>query len=109
MVTFRTHRIPTPDARPYICTEGADGNLWFCESGAAKIGRLNLVDDSFTEFDLPTKGATPIGIIGGADGALWFAEKTANRIGRITLTGEVTEFVLPTPGKSSSSTNTPAR
>ena len=41
-VRFRAHKIPTADSRPYICVEGPDGNLWFCESGASRIGRLNV-------------------------------------------------------------------
>ena len=35
---IREHRIPTPDSKPYIAVEGPDGNLWFCENGASKIG-----------------------------------------------------------------------
>ena len=85
MPTFRAHQIPTPDARPYICVEGPDGNLWFCESGASKIGRLNLDDDSFTEFALPNPNAMPIGIIHGGARALWFADTAANQIVRMTL------------------------
>ena len=95
--TIREHRIPTAGSKPYIAVEGRDGCLWFCESGASKIGRLDPNAYTFKEFDLPTPNATPIGIIVGADGNLWFAEKTGNKIGRITPQGEVTEFPLPTP------------
>jgi hypothetical protein len=35
---FRQHKIPTPKSEPYICTPGPDRRLWFCESGASKIG-----------------------------------------------------------------------
>ena len=38
--TIREHRIPTAGSKPYIAVEGRDGCLWFCESGASKIGRL---------------------------------------------------------------------
>ena len=51
--TIREHRIPTPDSRPYIVTAGPDGAIWFCESGADKIGRLSTTDYRFTEFPLP--------------------------------------------------------
>ncbi|HTZ01159.1 MAG TPA: hypothetical protein VMC05_02415, partial [Xanthobacteraceae bacterium] len=64
-VTIREHKIPTPDAKPYIAAEGPDGALWFCESGAAKIGRFDPDIGTFTEFALPTANATPIGIIAG--------------------------------------------
>ena len=96
MVTIREHRIPTTDSKPYIAVQGPDGKLWFCESGASKIGRLDPDTGAFTEFALPTRNSTPIGITAGADGNLWFAEKTANKIGRLTPRGEITEFALPT-------------
>src|SRR5262249_33723858 len=94
---IREHRIPTQGSKPYIAVEGPDRCLWFCESGASKIGRLDPKSGAFTEFALPTPNATPIGIVAGPDGALWFAEKTGNQIGRITLRGEIAEFPLPTP------------
>ena len=37
-VRIREHKIPSAASAPYICVEGPDGNLWFCESGADKIG-----------------------------------------------------------------------
>ena len=38
---IREHRIPTAGSKPYIAVEGRDRCLWFCESGASKIGRLD--------------------------------------------------------------------
>ncbi|HYA06996.1 MAG TPA: hypothetical protein VEF90_13995, partial [Xanthobacteraceae bacterium] len=96
-VTIREHRIPSADSKPYIAVQGPDGALWFCESGAGKIGRFDPATATFVEFDLPAADAMPIGITAGADGNLWFAEKSANKIGRITLRGRITEFALPTP------------
>src|ERR1700691_6585356 len=83
-VTIREQRIPSADSKPYIAVQGPDGALWFCENGAAKVGRFDPHRLAFTEFALPAKTATPIGITTGADGNLWFAQKAANRIGRIT-------------------------
>ena len=94
---IREHRIPTAGSKPYIAVEGRDRCLWFCESGASKIGRLDPSTYTFSEFDLPTANATPIGIVVGPDGNIWFAEKSANKIGRITPQGQITEFPLPTP------------
>src|ERR1700681_2666337 len=53
-VEIRLHPIPTPDAKPYIIVVGPDGALWFCESGTAKIGRLDPSTGGFTEFATPT-------------------------------------------------------
>ncbi len=94
-VTIREHKIPSAGSKPYIAVEGPDGALWFCESGASKIGRFDPDRGSFTEFSLPTKNATPIGIALGGDGNLWFAEKAADKIGRITPRGAIAEFALP--------------
>src|SRR5271168_3942011 len=94
--TFRLHRIPSGNSEPYICVAGPDRRLWFCESGASKIGRLDIERGSFDEFALPETGAMPIGITAGADGAMWFCAKKANKIGRITLRGEITLYPLPT-------------
>ena len=30
---IREHRIPAKGSEPYICTEGPDGGVWFCQSG----------------------------------------------------------------------------
>ena len=62
------HRIPSPDSRPYIITFGPDRQLWFCESGTSRIGRMNPADGRFVEFETPTRNARPIGIAPGADG-----------------------------------------
>ena len=94
---FTAHRIPTPGSGPYILTEGPDGAIWFCESGAGKIGRLDVQTGRMDEFALADPASSPIGIIAGADGCLWFTQKKANRIGRITLDGRIDEFAVPTP------------
>src|SRR5450631_1457527 len=95
-VKIREHRIPSDNSAPYICVEGPNRNLWFCESGAAKIGCFDPRTASFAEFPLPIPNATPIGIVLGADGNLWFAEKKANKIGRISPSGVLAEFAVPT-------------
>src|ERR1700737_3841259 len=97
---IREHTIPTPDSKPYIAVEGPDGNLWFCESGASKIGCFDRDAGTFREFALPAAGSMPVGIAVGGDGNLWFTEKAGNRVGRITLDGVIAEFALPTPKAS---------
>ncbi len=65
---IREHRIPTRNSKPYIAVEGPDRNLWFCESGASKIGCFDPRAVEFREFDLPSPDCTPIGIDVGPDG-----------------------------------------
>lgn len=93
---IRLHRIPTDVSQPYICIEGPDRKLWFCESGTSKIGRFDPAINAFDEFALPEPAAMPIGITPGADGNMWFCAKKANKIGRITTKGAITLFPLPT-------------
>ena len=71
---------------------GPDGNIWFTECDANKVGRISP-SGKVTEFSLPTPDSRPRGIAKGPDGNLWFVEK--KQIGRITPAGTVTEFALP--------------
>lgn len=101
-------QIPTPNAGPRALAAGADGNVWFSEFYAGKIGRITP-DGKITEFDLPRKNAGPGDITAGADGALWFLELAGsmdnfqtdgNKVARITVTGDITEFDIPSEGPS---------
>ena len=82
------------------------GNIWFGLFAAGKIGRITPSGE-VTEFDLPRPNAGPGDITAGADGHMWFVELAGrmdglepdgNRVGRISMTGEVTEFPIPSPG-----------
>ena len=81
-----------PGAAPTSITSGPDGNLWFTEAGADRIGRVTPTG-VVTEFSIGiSTGAQPVGITSGPDGNVWFTEFAGNRIGRITPSGVVTEF-----------------
>jgi streptogramin lyase len=88
--------IPTIGSGPFGITAGADGNLWFAEATAGKIGRI-APDGAIAEFALPDPESQPVQIASGPDGNLWFTEYTAGRIGRITPGGQIDEFPIPTP------------
>src|SRR5262245_27695349 len=84
---------PIPDttsARPEGITRGPDGNLWFAETFADRIGRITPAG-VVTQFSLPF-GSQPAEITAGPDGNLWFTEIGSSRIGRITPAGGITEF-----------------
>ncbi|HET6171349.1 MAG TPA: hypothetical protein VFD90_02010 [Gaiellales bacterium] len=77
---------------PTDATAGPDGNVWFTETNANKIGRVTPAG-TVTEFSTGlSSNAGLSGITLGPDGNLWFAENTKNRIGRITPLGAITEF-----------------
>jgi serine/threonine protein kinase len=65
-------------------TAGPDGNLWFTENSANKIGRIST-SGTITEFPVPTAGSGPNEIAAGCDGNLWFIDNTVNQIGRTTF------------------------
>src|ERR1700694_5282004 len=64
----------TPNSAPTDITLGPDGNLWFTEEFASKIGRINLATGRLTEFPTPTPNSEPNGITTGPDGNIWFTE-----------------------------------
>jgi virginiamycin B lyase len=63
-------------------TTGPDGNLWFTENVAGKVGRVTP-SGTITEFATPTSGSGPDFITTGLDGNLWFTEYNVGKIGKI--------------------------
>jgi len=80
---------------PTGITSGPDGNLWFTEFWANRIGRMTPAG-ALTEFPIPTFETGPRGIVAGPDGNLWFVESHFNHtaVARITTAGVVTEYPL---------------
>jgi uncharacterized delta-60 repeat protein len=83
--------IPSPDSLPTGITLGPDGNLWFTEPGAFKIGKITPLG-TVTEFSTPPARA----ITSGPDGNLWFT--MTDFIGKITPEGAASTFEIPTSG-----------
>lgn len=100
-ITVNEYAIPTPNSNPFQIVAGSDGNLWFTESRAAKIGRITP-SGMITEFPLPNPFSGVLGITAGPDGNLWFVTVLPgnNRIARLTTAGVITEFPLPNPSDS---------
>lgn len=92
--------IPTPNANPQGLVTGPDLNVWFVETAASKIGRLNPATGTITEFPTPTANAGPTTIVLGPDGALWFTENSVSKLGRITTTGVSNDFALTNFGSA---------
>ncbi len=80
---------------PQGITPGPDGNLWFTEFWANRIGRMTPAG-VLTEFPIPTVETAPRGIVAGPDGNLWFVETHFRHtaVARITTAGVVTEYSL---------------
>jgi virginiamycin B lyase len=63
---------------------GPDGNLWFTEIGAAKVGRMNTNGAVLGECSL-SSGSKPDGITVGPDNKIWFtlSSSSHNRVARV--------------------------
>ena len=89
--------VSTANSSLSAVTAGPDGNLWFLEQNANKIGMINLTTHAVSEFPITTANSDPVGIAAGPDGNLWFTEQLASKIGMINPTTEaITEFPTPT-------------
>ncbi len=78
---------PLPEwSQPINIATAPDGNLWFTELGANKIGRITT-DGTITEIPISTPYSTPWGIAAGRGNKVWFTEtgSEANSIGRINV------------------------
>jgi streptogramin lyase len=91
---------PLPDGSvPFGITMGPDGNMWFTQL----FGRISMITPSGTVTTFPARLQNePFNIVSGPDGALWFTEDGivnggTGAIGRITTSGDLTEYLLPTP------------
>ena len=89
---------------PYGIAVGPDGALWFTELHTGRIGRMTETG-ALQEFTILTTESslrrglnfpTPRNIVAGPDGAMWFTDPGDGSIGRISMTGEITEFPVPT-------------
>ena len=91
--------LPRPGSGPHTPIHDGYGRILFTEQQGNRIGRLNIEDGTIEEWQLRA-GAGPYGIVADWYGNAWFCEfgGQTNRIGRIDAkTGELTEYVLPTP------------
>lgn len=71
--------------RPTALVAGPDGNLWFVQEGAPKIGRITP-RGVITQFAIPTPyGADAI--VSGPEGRLWFA--AGDLVGAISTGGAI--------------------
>ena len=94
--------IPTPSANPFSIAKGPDGNLWFVERTANKIGMINPTTHAVSEFAVPTSNAGLWDIAAGPDGNVWFinsplAYVTTPAIGVLKISNTASS---PTPSQS---------
>ena len=100
---FHSFKTPTANSQPRHITLGADGNMWFTEGNAGRIGVIDA-RGKIMEFLLPDPFSSPDDIVAGPDGALWFTMPNGfpDAIGRVTTDGQFTTFGTCSPEECSS-------
>jgi len=78
---FAPHGLGTSGAEGI--TAGPDGNMWFAERYANRIGRITP-SGVINEFLVPTPDAGLSYIVKGPDGNLWFTEFNASQVAKIS-------------------------
>ncbi len=75
-----------------------EGNVWFIDVNANRLGRFNPKDSSVEVFTIPTPNAYPRGLVMDDSGNIWFAEANSNRIARFSVRDRrFEEYEIPTP------------
>jgi virginiamycin B lyase len=84
---YPTSSPPTSSGYPVsaVATIAMDkeGNIWFVEHFANRVGKLDPRTDTMEEFQIPTPGAYSVLSTLDSEGNFWFTEYDANRIGMI--------------------------
>ena len=75
--------VKTLDGKPFGITTGPDGNVWFTEQNAKKVGRITP-SGTVTETDIPG-ATTPYQITAGpaGDNHLWISDQGSNNVYRV--------------------------
>ncbi len=90
---YNEYPLTSPSAAPTGIVAGPDGNIWFIENSANKIGMVNPTTHATSEFPIPTANSNPWGIAVGPDGNIWFTERGSGKVGVInTITHAVSEY-----------------
>lgn len=84
--TFTEYAIPWTNSAPFGMTLGPDGNVWFTEFYAGRIGRITP-QGALTDYSLGSSTHRPSGIALGPDGNFWVAESAGTTIERMSPSG----------------------
>lgn len=86
------YKIPSGDSDPYMLVLNAEGDVWFTERRAGKLGKLERTSGRITEYPI---GEKPHALSLDKRGNIWVTRKVADRLARFDPgTGQVTELLL---------------
>ena len=95
-VSIREWDVPTKGAHPHDPAVGKNGDLWFTEQMANKIGRFDPTSQHFKEYPVTGENAGPHGLVADSDGNIWFTANFGGYIGKLDpQTGKVTQYKMP--------------
>jgi virginiamycin B lyase len=93
------HPIPTPNSGPRRMHINSDGELWFGENYALKIGMFDIKTGRFKEWDDPTPWDAPYDVVRDKGGYVWTGGMTTDLVTRMNpKTAEITQYLLPSAG-----------
>jgi virginiamycin B lyase len=75
-LTINEFPVPSANSAPLGIASGPDGNLWFSEQFASKIGQINPTTHAIAEFSTPSTHSRPLALTVGPDDNIWFTEQT---------------------------------
>jgi virginiamycin B lyase len=95
---FTEYSVPTIGSFPYQLALDKQGNVWFSESFAGKLGEIDA-HGAIKEYTVPQNGSNvdPTGLVIDKNGTIWFTEPNSNMIGSfsegsftlLNMTGEI--------------------
>jgi virginiamycin B lyase len=95
-VSIHEWDVPTKGAHPHDPAVGNNGDLWFTEQMANKLGRFDPASQKFREYPVPGENAGPHGLVSDAEGNIWFTANFGGYIGKLDpQTGKVTQYKMP--------------
>jgi carboxymethylenebutenolidase len=104
-VEIKEWDIPTANSAPHCIVVDKDGNIWFTEIAANKIGMFDPITNEFKEYDIPVPSSRPHGLVADDDGHIWFAAIGAGYVGKLDpATGAIEEYYV---GAENSGPHTP--
>ncbi len=93
-----TYPIPSPNSMPMGTNGDSQGNVWFAEMFANKIGVVRI-NGHIDEYEVPTANSQPAGLTVDQYNNVWFAESSTDKIGVLRSNGIFNEYSLPAGSK----------
>jgi virginiamycin B lyase len=95
---LKSFKLGTPIARLGRIAAAADGSVWFAESTAYSVTRLN--NGQLERHEVDSVRGAPYGVAVASDGAIWATLQAGNSLLRIAPDGKTSEHQIPTPAVS---------